>query len=487
MPGYVDVVDPYQVSGWALQAGSHTPDRVVIYVDDKEVAQIPCNLFRSDLQNAGLGSGMGGFRYVFAEQNGSISPQKVVIRALSSGEILPYSTGSVVARADVTGITETLLGSATFMEPVYAVDLFEVTSIAAGIDDSPSRGVLRIGEWGKFSVTGLALAPPDAVLGLVPATDSEGVAVSQFKSSEAPLAGLPEGASKLREIRCEVTLFAPSQKPYIALRLVDLNLKSSASWGSPINPMTMTCLPLGYNWITTPPDAKNIARVWDFTSWQNFCRAGLTTAYQMHSLASEFLIEQKGITILDWGIGCGRVAVPLKRCLNPNARVIGVDVDRVNIDWCRENLPDIEVSVSDFFPPLDFETCSFDMVYGMSVMTHLTEGAQYVWLKELHRILKPGGICALTIHGEYAILRHFGYMAESSFLDLLIKPLRLNGISDIMNDANLGPQLDMTGYYRSTYQLRRQVEEKWSKFFEVIAYYPAAFFVDHDIVVMRKV
>jgi hypothetical protein len=38
-------------------------------------------------------------------------------------------------------------------------------------------------------------------------------------------------------------------------------------------------------------------------------------------------------------------------------------------------------------------------------MTHLTEGAQYAWLKELRRILRPGGLCLLSTHGEYAFLR----------------------------------------------------------------------------------
>ena len=120
------------------------------------------------------------------------------------------------------------------------------------------------------------------------------------------------------------------------------------------------------------------------------------------------------------------------------------------------------------------------MIYGISVMTHLTQGTQFAWLKEIRRVLKPGGICVLTTHGEYAFLIH-------NFLDrYVINQLASIGISDITVDANLGPKLEFEKYYRGTFQLRRQVEDQWSKFLNLIAYYPAGLQVFQDIVVMRK-
>ena len=129
--------------------------------------------------------------------------------------------------------------------------------------------------------------------------------------------------------------------------------------------------------------------------------------------------------------------------------MIGVDVDPVNADWCRENYLDIETSVSDFFPPLDLQSSSIDMVYGISVMTHLTEGAQYAWLKELRRILKPGGLCVLSTHGEYAFLQHI----DAAKSRLVMEQLNVIGISDLLLDQNLGPQLNMRNYYRGTWLL----------------------------------
>lgn len=42
------------------------------------------------------------------------------------------------------------------------------------------------------------------------------------------------------------------------------------------------------------------------------------------------------------------------------------------------------------------------MVYGFSVFTHLDERMQDMWLLELRRVLNPGGILLLTVHGERA-------------------------------------------------------------------------------------
>jgi hypothetical protein len=120
------------------------------------------------------------------------------------------------------------------------------------------------------------------------------------------------------------------------------------------------------------------------------------------------------------------------------------------------------------------------MIYGISVMTHLTQGTQFAWLKEIRRVLKPGGICVLTTHGENAFVLH---NAPDRYL---INQLTSIGISDVAVDTNLGPQLGFDEYYRGTFQLRRQVERQWSKFLDVVAYYPAGLQVFQDVVVMRK-
>ncbi len=53
-------------------------------------------------------------------------------------------------------------------------------------------------------------------------------------------------------------------------------------------------------------------------------------------------------------------------------------------------------------PPLPFEDASLALVYSISVFSHLDEHHQDQWLGELRRVLKPGGVALLSVHGEYA-------------------------------------------------------------------------------------
>lgn len=51
-------------------------------------------------------------------------------------------------------------------------------------------------------------------------------------------------------------------------------------------------------------------------------------------------------------------------------------------------------------PPLPFADASFDAVYGFSVFTHLSREPQATWVRELGRVLKPGGLVWLTFHDQ---------------------------------------------------------------------------------------
>jgi SAM-dependent methyltransferase len=70
------------------------------------------------------------------------------------------------------------------------------------------------------------------------------------------------------------------------------------------------------------------------------------------------------------------------------------------VDWCRENLAFARFEVNRLEPPLTFADESFDLVYALSVFTHLTDELQLAWRDELRRVLRPGGRLLLTTHGE---------------------------------------------------------------------------------------
>jgi len=100
--------------------------------------------------------------------------------------------------------------------------------------------------------------------------------------------------------------------------------------------------------------------------------------------------------VLDFGCGCGRVT----RYFHEFAgEVAGSDVSAQAIDWCRENLRFARFEVNGLAPPLAFADESFDLVYALSVFTHLTSELQLAWRDELRRVLRPGGRLLLTTHG----------------------------------------------------------------------------------------
>lgn len=103
-------------------------------------------------------------------------------------------------------------------------------------------------------------------------------------------------------------------------------------------------------------------------------------------------------SMLDFGCGCGRV-VRHWADLGGTA-VAGSDHDERAVAWCVENLPFARFEVNGLAPPLAFAGESFDLVYALSVLTHLTEELQTLWLRELRRVVRPGGFLLLTTHGE---------------------------------------------------------------------------------------
>lgn len=82
-----------------------------------------------------------------------------------------------------------------------------------------------------------------------------------------------------------------------------------------------------------------------------------------------------------------------------HTKIYGTDYNPSLIRWCEDNLPFVRVSVNDLNSRTDYPDNSFDIVYTISVFTHLLRAMQSSCLDELIRVTKPGGYIIITVHG----------------------------------------------------------------------------------------
>jgi hypothetical protein len=89
--GYIGTIAADFIGGWA--ADTEDPDtviNVVIYVDGKRVAQVPCDIFRPDLRDLKIyGQGNHGLRYVFPTPLPLSAINRVTVRFARTGAIVP--------------------------------------------------------------------------------------------------------------------------------------------------------------------------------------------------------------------------------------------------------------------------------------------------------------------------------------------------------------------------------------------------------------
>jgi SAM-dependent methyltransferase len=83
----------------------------------------------------------------------------------------------------------------------------------------------------------------------------------------------------------------------------------------------------------------------------------------------------------------------------PAGRLYGCDLNHAAIAWAAKHLPHATFTVNRIAPPLPYDDGRFDLVYALSVFTHLPEALTVDWLRELHRVLRPGGVLVLTTMG----------------------------------------------------------------------------------------
>jgi SAM-dependent methyltransferase len=102
--------------------------------------------------------------------------------------------------------------------------------------------------------------------------------------------------------------------------------------------------------------------------------------------------------ILDVGCGPGSITAGFAP-FAPQGSVLGIDLSQEVIDSARDALSDdignVKYEVADLLAGLPFPDGSFDVVFSSQLFPHLSStGMKFAALKEMKRVLKPGGFLA---------------------------------------------------------------------------------------------
>jgi ubiquinone/menaquinone biosynthesis C-methylase UbiE len=121
--------------------------------------------------------------------------------------------------------------------------------------------------------------------------------------------------------------------------------------------------------------------------------------------------DKSNLAILDVGCGMGATLIDFKRLFGRKVRVVGVDVVKLQVDLAKEKIKknavwaEVEWYDGEHLP---FEDASFDAIYTSDVLGHVRNVP--VWLNELNRVLKPGGVLAMFTEsklGKHAYVRNY--------------------------------------------------------------------------------
>lgn len=195
-----------------------------------------------------------------------------------------------------------------------------------------------------------------------------------------------------------------------------------------------------------------------------------------------------GQRILEFGCATGRLMRWLYD-LADTCEIWGVDITAESILWCQQHLsPPFRFATTTTLPHLPFEDRSFDLIYTGSVFTHIADLAE-MWLLELRRILKPGGLLYATVFDSssidimmrnpnadpewYRFISEFekerGYMA-SDF-----------AMFTINRTPGVGSYTEAQTFYDTAF-----LRQHWGQYFEVLSVTPLAFVECQTGVLLRK-
>jgi SAM-dependent methyltransferase len=188
--------------------------------------------------------------------------------------------------------------------------------------------------------------------------------------------------------------------------------------------------------------------------------------------------------VMEFGCGWGRITRCFLRDI-PSGHLYGCDCMPEMVQYCNEKLPDYGFVLNTPLPPTIFRDGTFDLIYGYSVFSHLSEAAHMSWIKEFSRIMKPGGVLVLTTRPRGFI----NYWPKLPYLHDIDAGAYLQQY-DSGNIAHIpacgGDNLSES-FYGETAIPEAYIRREWAGMFKVEQFLDNVPHIDQKVIVVRRI
>lgn len=182
------------------------------------------------------------------------------------------------------------------------------------------------------------------------------------------------------------------------------------------------------------------------------------------------------VRVLEIGCGCGRVALGLSKF--DNISYVGVDIDRISLEASKKNpvlkqkgyrFELMDVMNREYNPGGKFKADSykfpypdhhFDVIFLVSVFTHMLSKDVDRYIQEISRMLKPGGTCMFS-----TFLMDYGRTFKRSELSFIFHEDSSYFCSQQVPEKSVGYYLDFfkTKFYENNMTLKKIFLGGWRK------------------------
>ena len=195
------------------------------------------------------------------------------------------------------------------------------------------------------------------------------------------------------------------------------------------------------------------------------------------------------LDILDFGCGSGRVLLPLARLL-PRCRFSGNDVDAEAVSYLSCVAPtNCRAEANLYNPPLSYHKGSFDCIFAVSVWSHFPEDAALAWMREMKRLLKPGGLLLASVGGSATLKAWQKTCVQWKQIteeDMLREGYVYREFVNLNTSPELFPGIAGTGSWGNTLLHADYINRVWGPILQVLAIEEAAMPGGQDLVTLRR-